>query len=71
MPLEAIDTTKLVSNAPVSRAEFELLVAQVKENTRVTKEVREILDTFRVLYRVASFIAVVAAIVTAWFNIKG
>lgn len=49
----------------VSRSEFESLVRKVDENTKLTTEVRDILATFNILFKVAKFVAAVAAAATA------
>jgi hypothetical protein len=41
--------------------EFAALVLKVDENTKVTLEVRDILITFNVLFRVAKWLAAIAA----------
>jgi hypothetical protein len=60
---------------PVTRVEFEHLSQQLEENTKVTKEVRDILTTLNVLLRVAKFVAAVAAagvaVVALWKQIRG
>lgn len=49
----------------VTRAEFQKLVDKVEQNTELTKEVRDILATFNILFKVAKFVAAVSAAVGA------
>lgn len=62
-------------NPEVTRAEFQQLVAKLDENTKVTAEVRDILATFNILFKVAKFVAAVSAavgsVVAFWKLIKG
>lgn len=57
------------STPEVSRAEFDALKAELARNTEITREVRDILATFSILFRIAKWTAAVAASATAMIGL--
>lgn len=56
---------KVEVTGAVTRREFEQVLDELAQNTRITTEVREILATFNILFRVAKWTAAIAACGTA------
>ena len=75
LPSDATPPVTHEVTGAVTRKEFEQVLDELAQNTRITTEVRDILATFNILFRVAKWVAAVgaavASVVSLYKTLKG